>query len=180
MRKEYNQKSKATAFSLVEMLSVIAVIGIISAIAVPGISRIRESAENASAQRNAQNLASVYVSARAAGLEFLAPNDVGATVANIVTGGTTSDGVLSGSYFGVPGLSTSEQTAAIAFLQLNGEDLLYAKVDGVEGEANPVILDPGISAPPTITGLGGINDGTDPGNVPLGDEETLGSLAPDS
>ncbi len=113
------------AFSLVEMLSVIAVIGIISPIAIPGISNIRESAERASAQRNAQNLASVFVSAQAAGLDLLVDSDLSGTISNIVQGGFASEGVFNGSFFGLPGLNNEEQADALAYLRLEGDTLKY-------------------------------------------------------
>jgi type IV pilus assembly protein PilA len=58
---------KAGGFSLVELLVVIAVIAIIAAIAIPNIANITGSATETAAQRNAQNLASVYAAAVAAG-----------------------------------------------------------------------------------------------------------------
>ncbi len=108
-----------------EMLSVIGVIGVISAIAIPNISRIRESAETATAQRNAQNLASVFISARAAGVDLLAEGNLEKTVSNIVAGDVAAEGVFEGSYFGIPGLSEDEQTAALGFLALQGQELFY-------------------------------------------------------
>ncbi len=125
MKNPFSSNRNRKAFSLVEMLSVIGVIGIISAIAIPSISRIRESADDAVARRNAQNLASVFVSAQAAGVDLLAENDLASTVANIVSGGVASDGVFDGSFFGLPGLSGAEQISAMDYLMLSGSSLLY-------------------------------------------------------
>ncbi len=114
-------------FSLVEMLVVIAVIGIIAAIAVPNIGRINDSAKEATNRRNAQNLASVYASAQAAGLRFggtsTTPADI---VKEIVKGGTVTDqGPFKDTYFGVPGLSGKDQEGALDHLKWEGGSLVY-------------------------------------------------------
>ncbi len=57
-------------FSLIELLVVIAVIGIIAAIAIPNIAGLTSGANTASDQRNAQTIASVSSTARAAGYPF--------------------------------------------------------------------------------------------------------------
>lgn len=64
------KKSAKAGFSLVEMLVVIAVIGVIAAIAIPNIGSINDSAKAASAQRNAQSVASVLNAAAAAGADL--------------------------------------------------------------------------------------------------------------
>ncbi len=108
------------------MLVVIAVIGIIAAIAVPSIGRINDSAKDATYRRNAQNLASVFSSAQAAGVDFAA----GATTeADVITatvgGGTVSDALspFNGTFFGLPGLNltdaTSETAGAAKYLNFN-------------------------------------------------------------
>ncbi len=113
-------------FSLVEMLVVIAVIGIIAAIAIPNIGKINETAEESKNRRNAQNLASVCASASAAGLDFIGTEtDKAVVVAAIVTGGAPSDGAFDGTFFGVPGLSTEEQTDALTYLSIENGVLKY-------------------------------------------------------
>lgn len=103
-------------FSLVELLVVIAVIAIIAAIAIPNIAGITGAANTAKAQRNAQNLASTYNAAIAAGYGGT-NSETGAITAvtngiSVVIGNTTN-------YFKVDGLSSAESTAAQAYLGHN-------------------------------------------------------------
>ncbi|MAS93025.1 MAG: hypothetical protein CMO55_07485 [Verrucomicrobiales bacterium] len=104
------KKKAKGGFSLVEMLVVIAVIGIIAAIAVPNISKINDSAKDAAARRNAQNIASVYASANAAGHSF--GTDVDGIIAAIRTGHEIDDETspFDETFFGVPGLPTDTAT----------------------------------------------------------------------
>jgi len=78
---------RTRAFSLIELLVVIAVIGIIAAIAIPNIASITGGAQLATAKRNAQTIASVSSSARAAGYVFVAATAAPATaVGELITG----------------------------------------------------------------------------------------------
>jgi prepilin-type N-terminal cleavage/methylation domain-containing protein len=113
-------KSVKAGFSLVEMLVVIAVIGIIAAIAVPNIGRINDSAKDATYRRNAQNLASVFASAQAAGYDFSKTGGTGANLANeaavitaLITGATINNtsSPFNGAFFGVPGLKVADATS---------------------------------------------------------------------
>ena len=122
-------KTVQKGFSLVEMLVVIAVIGIIAAIAVPNIGRINDSAKEATARRNAQNIASVFASAQAAGLNFAAAStEPAAIAAAVVTGASVTDpGPFENTWFGVPGLTVADQTAALTYLSFDpvSGQLLY-------------------------------------------------------
>lgn len=108
------------AFSLVELLVVIAVIGIIAAIAIPNIAGITAQADTAKAQRNAQSLASTFASARAAGNATAFATKEAAVTA--VVGGVNGAGTFAATDFKVPGLSAAEQTAALAHLTLSAVD----------------------------------------------------------
>ncbi len=151
-----NSYSKSKGFSLVEMLSVIAVIGIISAIAIPSISSINNSARDASARRNAQNITSIVASAQAAGLDFVVEGDLSATVAAVTTGDTVSGGVFDGTFFGLP-LSEEARNEALPFLDLQGGNLAYvgnsSESDGSD-DVGPAPVQPAI----TIIGASGAPD----------------------
>jgi type IV pilus assembly protein PilA len=122
-------KSIRKGFSLVEMLVVIAVIGIIAAIAVPNIGRINESAKEATNRRNAQNIASVFASAQAAGLNFAGTaTDKAVIAAAVVTGAkVTEKGPFENTWFGVPGLASPDVTSALTYLEwdTDSNQLLY-------------------------------------------------------
>ncbi|NNE94197.1 MAG: prepilin-type N-terminal cleavage/methylation domain-containing protein [Verrucomicrobiales bacterium] len=123
----------AAGFSLVEMLVVIAVIGIIAAIAVPNIGKINDSAKDARKRRNAQNIASVFASAQAAGLDFstglTTESDI---IGAVIDGGTVTEvGPFNGTFFGVPNVDKtvagSETDGAAKYLSWDATNglLLY-------------------------------------------------------
>lgn len=132
---------KNSAFSLVEMLVVIAVIGILAAIAVPNIGKINGAAEASKNRRNAQQLASVCNAAQAAGHNFITSSDdvVADVAARIVTGATITDGSspFQGSFFGVPNLSGTELTEACTYLSISadGSTLVYSSGLGTDTPA---------------------------------------------
>src|SRR5210317_2020163 len=108
------KKNVKAGFSLVEMLVVIAVIGIIAAIAVPTIGSITAQANENKAKRNAQNLASVYSSAIAAGsTECEGLTTAAAIVAEVVAGVAGADSFAT-TNFQVPNMSPDEITNALA------------------------------------------------------------------
>lgn len=133
------KKALKKGFSLVEMLVVIAVIGIIAAIAVPNIGRINDSATDAKARRNAQNLASIFASAQAAGHDFSSAGTVttvggtGGLIDLITTGHTITDvdSPFYESFFGVKGMdvtaASDTNTGAAKYLTFDGDSnmLLY-------------------------------------------------------
>ncbi len=129
MKLQSHHSAKA-GFSLVEMLVVIAVIGIIAAIAVPNIGRINDSAKDATYRRNAQNIASVFASAQAAGINFASASTDEADIIQAIIAGATvndNDSPFNGTYFGVPGLdatdAVSETAGAAKYLQWDTSSL---------------------------------------------------------
>lgn len=123
MKKPSNILSVQRGFSLVELLVVIAVIAIIAAIAIPNIANITSSASRSSQKRNAQNMASVFASARAAGYTN-AVADTAAAATALTNGISVTNGgqVMS---FRVDGLTSTEITAAGAFLTTSNNNLIY-------------------------------------------------------
>lgn len=109
-----------SAFSLVEMLVVISIIAAVSAIAIPSIGKLHESSTEAKDRRNAQNIASVFASAQAAGVDFYLTGDKTATIQAVITGAkVTDDGPFYEAFFGVPGLSSDEANLAGSYLLLD-------------------------------------------------------------
>ena len=95
------KKTAKSGFSLVEMLVVIAVIGVIAAIAIPNIGSINDSAKAATAQRNAQAIASVLNAAAAAGANLSAEGvtDPATALSKAQTGITITGGTFDGKKF---------------------------------------------------------------------------------
>jgi type IV pilus assembly protein PilA len=123
------KKNVKAGFSLVEMLVVIAVIGIIAAIAVPTIGSITSQANTNKAKRNAQNLASVFSSAIAAGAQFTGADGatVGGAIAKLV-GGVTGADSFSTTNFQVPNMSADEIGLAddyLSFTAASGSGATY-------------------------------------------------------
>ena len=118
--------SAQRGFSLVELLVVIAVIAIIAAIAIPNIAGITNAANTAKAQRNAQNLASTYNAAIAAGYTN-AVADRAAAITAITNGITILIGNTTNT-FKVDGLTGTESTAAQSYLSFNSTNrtLVYS------------------------------------------------------
>ncbi|WP_038162785.1 prepilin-type N-terminal cleavage/methylation domain-containing protein [Verrucomicrobium sp. BvORR106] len=114
-------------FSLIEMLVVIAVIGVIAAIAIPSISGISDAATKTKDQRNAQNIVSVFQAGVAAGAtwDISAPDK---TVADVVKG-KTGTGAFATKSFSVPGLSATEQTNALKYIDTDANKALVYNKD---------------------------------------------------
>lgn len=121
-----SQTSSASnnAFSLVELLVAIAVIAIIAAVAVPAIAGITDSAGASKDLRNAQNIASTYNAAIAAGLPTNVASDVPGAVA-IIMAGTNCNVGNTIHYFSVDGLSEAEATNALGFLDFQDGTIRY-------------------------------------------------------
>jgi type IV pilus assembly protein PilA len=124
------KKAAKAGFSLVEMLVVIAIIGIIAAIAIPNIGNINSSAKVATAQRNAQQIASVFNAATVAGY-VTAAGTAAAAVAEIATeAGVTipaDGGPFAGKKFTVGAMSAADQAEAAKYLRFQDGNLAYTK-----------------------------------------------------
>ena len=124
-------KARETAFSLIELLVVIGVIGLVAAIAIPVTGRINDAAKDTKNRRNAQQLASVFAAAQAAGLNFYVVGDETATIKAIVKGGAvTKEGPFKDTFFGIPSLNDEDQVSAASYLEMNdGNSMLVFKTE---------------------------------------------------
>lgn len=129
MKNSSFKMSAQGGFSLVELLVVIAVIAIIAAIAIPNIAGITSAATTAKEQRNAQNLASTYNAAIAAGYTN-ATADVDAAILAITNGLNIKIGNTT-NFFKVDGLTPDQVTDAKKYLTIGtntgaAKTLVYA------------------------------------------------------
>ena len=123
LRNSHNINQKG--FSLIEMLVVIAVIGIMAAIALAALGPRFEGFSEARDRRNAQSLAAISLAAQSAGLDFVVPADVEATVRAVVVGGSPAEGAMQSSWFGVPGMEDEAILDSLNFLSLENGILVY-------------------------------------------------------
>jgi prepilin-type N-terminal cleavage/methylation domain-containing protein len=113
-------------FTLIEMLMTIAIIGFIASIAVPNLSSLHSGeVKETRHRRNAQEIASVFVTAQAAGLNFAVPGSLEQTVRNIAEGGSPSEGPFRAKIYAVKGLLEEDITGVQRYLTLSGEVLSY-------------------------------------------------------
>ena len=119
------RKIAKAGFSLVEMLVVIAVIGVIAAIAIPNIGNVNDAARQAAAKRNAQNIASVFNSGLAAGVNWAA-TDVDTAVTNVLAGKTATDGAFSGKTFKVGAIPTDDVPRLKSYLRWDSDTATLA------------------------------------------------------
>jgi type IV pilus assembly protein PilA len=117
------KKAAKAGFSLVEMLVVIAIIGIIAAIAIPNIGSINSAAEDAAVQRNAQNAASVWNSAMAAGAAALGDTDA---ILTALETGVTGTGPFATNTFRTGVLENRAEVLPLLNMETDGT-LTYVK-----------------------------------------------------
>jgi prepilin-type N-terminal cleavage/methylation domain-containing protein len=103
-------------FSLVELLVVIAVIGILAAIILPAISAVFESSRDNGYRRNAQNIASMYNTARMTGVQLPAGSDMPAVI-QALSAGVSGTGALSSMKFKFSSIDNEQISGASKFLQ---------------------------------------------------------------
>ena len=120
-----NTKTTTQGFSLFEMLMTIAILGIMGSLAVNAFGGQKEAFESARDRRNAQEIAQVCSTARAAGLEFLVPGQLEDTIRNTITGGAPTKGSFKGKTFKVGSLSDADITGAARFLKVENNELIY-------------------------------------------------------
>lgn len=107
--------------SLVEILVTIVVLGVIAAIAVPSVSRIRESAKEAAAIKNAKTIAQMSGALAALGVAHVIPDSMGgaeATARLLREGVTVPEGVMEGEIFVIPGMTDEHIEEVGVFLDV--------------------------------------------------------------
>ncbi len=114
------KSKKQSAFSLVEIVVVVAVLFIIASIAIPHITKTFREARISTAQLNAQRISSVSGAADAAGVIFNTDGDLKNTIKRIIAGSQNlpagEQGVLADTNFHVPFLNDKQIDDAIPYL----------------------------------------------------------------
>ncbi|WP_170157318.1 type II secretion system protein [Roseimicrobium gellanilyticum] len=120
------RRRSGAGMTLIEVLTVMCIIGLLTAIAVPQISALASgNAQEIRHRRNAQELAAVCATAEAAGLKFVAANDLEQSIRNIIKGGTPAAGPFQGKGFGVQGLLEEDVQGVQRYLSLRDGRLIY-------------------------------------------------------
>jgi prepilin-type N-terminal cleavage/methylation domain-containing protein len=115
----------AKGFTLVEMLTTIAILAVLTSIALPSMSSINQNSVDTRDRRNAQELSAICAVAQAAGLDFVAGEDLAQTVRNVVEGGAPTDGAFAGKFFGMKGMAPTDQASALRYLEILNGTLSY-------------------------------------------------------
>lgn len=119
------------AFTLVEVLIVLALLGVISGSVIGWYAgNHRELIEKLTNQRNAQEIVSIGVCATMGGAEFVVPDDKAATVRELVAGTVGRTGIWKGKIFRLASLDPEALTVALEFVKFDGEVLLYEPAGG--------------------------------------------------
>lgn len=113
--------TKARAFSLVEVLIVIAIIGTISAVAIPVFTEIRESSQKAKNLTNARHMERMSAALASLGVAHVIPDSMGgveATARLLREGVTVPEGPMAGEVFRLPNMSEDDISEAGELLRV--------------------------------------------------------------
>ncbi len=112
-----------SGFSLVELLVVITAIAVLVTVAIAAVGNVIAAASRSSAKRNAQNMASVFATARASGYTS-ATTDLAPLASELTNGISVTNGgqIVT---FRIDGLTSAQVTAAGAFLSATNSELVY-------------------------------------------------------
>jgi prepilin-type N-terminal cleavage/methylation domain-containing protein len=125
----YNMKPhKATrytaGFSLIELLVIMMILGVLAGIALSSLSSSRQAARESVARKNAQQFASIALSAQIAGADPVAAT-VDATLTALDTGVTPTSGAFANRSFRIGGLADDDISRAAYYLEIANGQLAY-------------------------------------------------------
>ena len=112
--------------TLVELMMTVSIIGIVAAMAIPSMASLHggEVSETRH-RRNAQEIAAVFVTAQAAGLDFASSGSLEQTIRSVITGGSPTEGPFRGKLYVVRGLLDEDVVAVQRYLSLENGVLCY-------------------------------------------------------
>ncbi len=99
------------------------------------VGSVKQNAQQAIDQRNAQSLVSMYQAGQAAGIEWTGVTKE-AKIQAVVMGGSPTSGPFTGKTFQVPNLSSSAQAGAAKYIGLMEGDLAYVRPQPSPTEAS--------------------------------------------
>jgi prepilin-type N-terminal cleavage/methylation domain-containing protein len=124
--------SSSRGFTLVELLITVLLVAVLVVGATARLSGMNNAASETRDEQNAQMLASLAISAQAAGLDFVdRDGDVGRTVAAISEGATVTRGAFAGQFFGLQ-LGSVAAERAMSYLRIQDGMLVYLGSQGRE------------------------------------------------
>ena len=118
-------KRTLVGFGLVELLVTVSIIGVMAAMAVSVWGANHDVYEGVRAKRNAQELASECYTASVAGVHFVVPTSLEATLEKIMIGAVPTSGAFAGRSFGLVHLSDEDIEEATQYLEIRDGVLAY-------------------------------------------------------